>query len=299
LILAARDELSWALGRFLRILLNDADAVVRETAVRGLWDDDDPALIGPLVQMLRDDPATAVRAAAATALGAYVLAGELEELEAAPAMRAEEALLAVLHEEREPLAVRRRALESVAYSSETGVHQLIEDAYYSPHEEMRISALFAMGRSADVRWRSLARAELRNPSATVRAEAALACGELEAKAALDDLLVLLGDRHAPVRMAAIFALGRIGGNDARDALETILLSDSAEEVEAAQEALEEMTFYADAEVGLFDESLDEDEEWENDRVDDWYDMDDRDLGEYEDDDDAYADDDDDDSDDDE
>ena len=77
LVTVAQDELTWMLGRFLRILLNDADAGVREAAVRGLWDEDDPALIGPLVQMLHGDPATGVRAAAATALGAYVLAGEL------------------------------------------------------------------------------------------------------------------------------------------------------------------------------------------------------------------------------
>ncbi len=46
-------------------------------------------------------------------------------------MRAEESLLAVLNNEEEPLEVRRRALESIAYSSEAGVRQLIEDGYYS------------------------------------------------------------------------------------------------------------------------------------------------------------------------
>ena len=284
LVTVAQDNLDWVLGRFLRVLLDDADATVREQAVRGLWDDGDLDLVGPLVQMLHGDPATGVRAAAATALGAYVLAGELEELDAAVAMRAEEALLAVLHNDQEPLAVRRRALESVAYSGEMGVRQLIEDAYYSPDEEMRISALFAMGRSADVRWRSPARAELRSPSAAVRAEAALACGELEAKAALDDLLALLSDRHEEVRLAAIFALGRIGGTDARDALEAVYLSDKPTEVEAAQDALEEMQFYAEAAVALFDDSLEEDDEWDNDPVDDWYDLEDRELGDYADDD---------------
>ena len=284
LVAAAEENLDWVLGRFLRILMADEDPRVREHAVRGLWDDNELDLIGPLVQMLHGDPAHNVRAAAATALGAYVLAGELEELDAALAMRAEEALLAILHNDEEPLAVRRRALESVAYSGETGVRQLIEDAYYSADEEMRISALFAMGRSADVRWRSLARAELRNPSAVVRAEAALACGELEAKGALGDLLALLSDRHEQVRLAAIFALGRIGGTDARDALEAVSLGDKPTEVEAAQTALEELQFFADATVALFDESLDDDDEWDNDPVDEWYDLDDREMGDYADDD---------------
>ncbi|MEZ4718856.1 MAG: hypothetical protein R2851_22585 [Caldilineaceae bacterium] len=36
--------------------------------------------------------------------------------------------------------MRRHALESLAYSGEIAMRQLIEDAYYAPEEEMRISA---------------------------------------------------------------------------------------------------------------------------------------------------------------
>lgn len=280
LVTLAEDDLFLLLGRMLRVALSDSDAQVRQTAVQGLWEDGQSDLIGPLVQLLHNDPETGVRAAAATALGGFVLAGELEELDTALTMRAEEALLGILTDAAQPLEVRRRALESIAYSGETGVRQLIEDGYYSPDDAMRVSAVFAMGRSADVRWRGLVRAELQNPSAAIRAEAAFACGELEARGALNDLLALLDDREPAVRRAAIFALGRIGGSDARDALETVLLGENGEEAEAAEQALEEMAFYADLEaVSLFDESEDEDAEWEED-ADAWYDMDDRELGEY-------------------
>ncbi len=280
LVERAQEDLFLILGRMLRVAMADSDAQVRRAAVTGLWEDGKPDLIGPLVQTLHNDPDTGVRAAAATALGGFVLAGELEELETAFAMRAEEALLAIMADESQPLEVRRRALESLAYSSETGVHQLIEDAYYSPHGAMRVSAVFAMGRSADVRWRGLVRAELRNPSPAMRAEAAFACGELEARAALNDLLALLSDRDQTVRLSAIYALGHIGGNDVRDALEAVMLSDNDQEVEAAEEALEEMAFYADMNaVSQLDESEDEDAEWDED-ADAWYDMDDRELGEY-------------------
>lgn len=297
LVRLAEDDLFLLLGRMLRVALGDSDAQVRQTAVKGLWEDGQADLIGPLVQLLHNDPDNDVRAAAATALGGFVLAGELEELDTALAMRAEEALLGILADTAQPLEVRRRALESIAYSGEAGVRQLIEDGYYSPDEEMRVSAVFAMGRSADVRWRGLVRAELQNPSAAVRAEAAFACGELEARGALNDLMALLDDRDPAVRRAAIFALGRIGGSDARDALEAVMLGNNAEEAEAAEQALEEMSFYADLEaVSLFDESEDEDAEWDED-ADAWYDMDDRDLGEYDSgEDDEYSEDDADDSD---
>lgn len=282
LIAQTEETLDLQLGRLLRIALHDPEPAIREQALRGLWEDDDVDLLGPLIQLLQHDENTQVRAAAATALGSFVLAGELDALDAALAIRVEEALLAILHDEEEPLEVRRRALESVAYSGEIGVRQVIEDAYYAPEDEMRISALFAMGRSADVRWRGFARAELQNPDVMVRAEAAVACGELEARNALEDLLSLLGDDEARVRLAAIFALGRIGGDEAHDALQAVVLGSGEEEAAAAEEALEELQFYADMNATpLFDEALDDEDEWDNDPLDFGADFDDRDLGQYE------------------
>ena len=278
----AREDVFLQLGRLLRIALGDSEAEVRQAAIEGLWDDDAGDLIGPFVQMLHNDPALDVRAAAAAALGAYVLAGELDELDASLAMRVEEALLGVLHDDTEPLEVQCRALESIAFSGETGVRQLIEDAYYSPYEEMRVSALIAMGRSADVRWRGLARAELQNPSSAMRVGAAVACGELEARAAEDDLIELLGDEEQLVRLAAIFALGRIGGRVAREALQAVAGSEFEIEAAAAEDALEEMLFYGgDGDVPLYDEPEEEDEDEDAEPWDAWYDRDDLDLGSYE------------------
>jgi HEAT repeat protein len=241
---------------------------VRQVAIQGLWEETSEDLVGPFVQLLLNDPSQSVRAAAAAALGPFVLAGELEEIDASQAMRAEEALLAVLHSDTELLEVQCRALESIAYSAELGVRQLIEDGYYSPYEEMHASALMAMGRSADTRWRGAVRAELDNPTAEVRAEAARACGELEARAALPELLELLGDEAKPVRLAAMFALGRIGGKDAEEALAAMTLSEDPDEVEAAELALEEVTFYGDPDaIPLLDEQ-EADWDWDEE-PDDW------------------------------
>ncbi len=286
LALAAEQYLDVELTAFLASILDDPDEDVRRMALE-LLDDSEPtpALLGPIIQRLQQDSADQVRAAAAAALGHYVLAGELDELDAALAMRAEEALIAILTDQAEPLVVQRKALESIAYSGEIAVRQFIEDAYYSPWEEMRVSALTAMGRSADIRWRRMARAELRSPSPAMRTEAALACGELEAKAALSDLLDLLADDEEIVRLAAIFALGRIGGKQARRALEELAAGDD-NEAEAAELALEEMLFYTGADAmdsPLFDEGEDEDVLDDLDPWDDWEDDDDdadEDLGEY-------------------
>jgi HEAT repeat protein len=276
----AEDELDLHLGRILRIAMQDSDANVRQTAIAGLWEETESDLLGPLIEAMKRDEDDDVRAAAAATLGNYVLAGELDELDAALAMRAEQALLEVLRNPDEPLPLQSRALESITYSGEAGIRQLIENAYYSPHETLRVSSLVAMGRSADVHWRSYARAELMNPSAAMRAEAARTCGELEAKSAAKDLLQLLADEDQSVRLAAIFALGRVGGRDARDALRALSDEGKPVEAQAAEDALEEMTFYADERntISLFDEDEDEDDDWDDEP---WDTPDEDDLGEYE------------------
>lgn len=266
LVEASYENIQLELGRFLRVAMNDDSPRIRALAIDGLWEETSEDLVGPFVQALNSDPSPLVRAAAAAALGAFVLAGELEEIDSVQAMRVEEALLAALHNETEALDVQCRALESVAFSGEAGVRQLIEDAYYSPYEEMQISALVAMGRSADTRWRATAQTELDNSSPQVRAEAARACGELEARAAVEDLLVLLTDEEKSVRLAAIFALGRLGGDAAEDALNAVLLSEDEDEVQAAEEALEDVVFFGKAdEIPLYDET---ESEWDEDE-DDW------------------------------
>lgn len=263
---ACESELALDLGRLLRVVLGDESGRVRALAVNGLWEEIDEGLIGPLVDLLRNDPDEEVRAAAAGALDSYVLAGELDEIDPAQAMRVEEALLEILHSEVEPLSVQCRALESIAYSGEAGVRQLIDDGYYSPFEEMRVSALNAMARSADIRWRDAAQAELVSPEPAMRAAAARACGELEHRDALPDLFELLSDEEKEVRLAVLFALGRLGGKDAVEILTAAATSEDEEEAAAAEEALEESLFYANSDIALFDESQ---AEWDEEFDDDW------------------------------
>jgi HEAT repeat protein len=110
---------------------------------------------------------------------------------------------------------------------------------------------------------------------------------LGAKSAAEDVSALLQDTDERVRLAAIVALGRIGGPVAQDALETMLLSESPLEQEAADAALEEMQFFDQMDaISLFDElDVEDEEEWEDSDDDEWYDEidEDDDLGEYEDD----------------
>jgi HEAT repeat protein len=241
-----------------RLCLNDEDAVVRSRAIEGLWEDEDLTLAGVLVRLLRDDPSESVRAAAATSLGRFVLLGELEEIEAAPAMMVEDALLGAIYDPHETLEVRRRAVESIAYSGQAQVQDIIEMAYYDDEEKMRISAIFAMGRSADPLWHEMVIAELDDPNPEMRYEAARACGELEASAALSALIYLIeADPDPEVQEMAIWALGRIGGKEARRVLEACCESEDEALRQAAEEALDELDFLG----GPLDLLLLESDDW--------------------------------------
>lgn len=243
-----------------RFCLKDEDELVRSRAIEGLWEDEDLTLAGLLVRLLRDDSSELVRAAAATSLGRFVLLGELEKIEAAPAMMVENALLGTIYDPHETLEVRRRAVESIAYSGQAQVRDIIEMAYCDDEEKLRISAVFAMGRSADPIWREMITAELDDPNPEMRYEAARACGELEASAALSALMDRIEtDPDPEVQGMAIWALGRIGGKEARRVLEACCESEDEALRQAAEEALDELDFMG----GHLDLLLFESDDWTN------------------------------------
>jgi HEAT repeat protein len=228
------------------LALADEDSEVRAAAIDGLWENEDQALIGPLVHLLRTDESPAVRAAATIGLGRFVLLGELEEIDRAPAMLAEEALLETIRHAEEDLEVRRRAVEAIAYSDEAGVREILEAAYYDEDEKMQASALFAMGRSADPYWSKLLLKELDNPNPEIRFEAARACGELEASSAVSRLArMAFDDPDREVQEAAVWALGHIGGREARQALEACYESDDEFLSQIAADVLDDMDLLGD------------------------------------------------------
>ncbi len=226
----------------LRELLYDLDPEVRRLAIEGLWEDNRPTLIAPLVNLVSGDPSAQVRAAAAMALGRFVLLGALGEISEGRATQAEEALRAAWYRPQEVTEVRRRALEGLAYTNQPDVVELIRIAYYDEDELLRQSALFAMGRSADRRWGKYILAELSNPVPAMRFEAAVAAGELALPAAVPPLVQLLDDGDSSVREAAATALGQVGGPAAKRALEDAVGGPDEVLAAAAEAALEELNF---------------------------------------------------------
>jgi HEAT repeat protein len=229
-------------GAMFRLGLEDQDAEVRVAAVEGLWEDEDVRLVPLLAGILRGDEAVSARAAAATSLGRFVLLGELEKIRREPQTMAYETLLAACRNPEEDMEVRRRALESLAYVCNEIVAELIHEAYAAPDDKGPVSAIFAMGRSADRRWARQVRQELLSPNPELRYEAARACGELQLSEAVSELEELADDADPEVQEAALWALGQIGGDRARQILERYCRASDEVTRTAAEAALDELEF---------------------------------------------------------
>jgi HEAT repeat protein len=226
-----------------RIALKDSDPLVRTIAVRMLWDYEERDLVPVFLGMMISDDSVDVRAAAASALGKYVYLGEIEEIPARMLHRVEEGLLKVTEGSDAPL-VRRRALEALGFSSREEVRPLIEDAYRSEDVDWQVTAIFAMGRSADQeQWSGPILAELDSAHPAIRAEAARAAGELEISEATSALIDMLEDDDDDVRMASVWSLSQIGGEGVREILEQMQEeAEDDEEIELLEDALENLSF---------------------------------------------------------
>lgn len=203
----------------LRVTLEDPDDRVRFLSVEGLWEDESVALVAPLVRIVRHDEAMEVRAGAAASLGRFVLLAELGELAERYATLIRGTLLEAIDDSDEHVDVRRRAVEAIAYWGEDCVRDIIAATYEEPDDTMRVGAVFSMGRSADVFWSSTVQEELLGANPAIRYEAARASGELELKDAVPSLIRLVSDPDREVQLAAVAALGQIGGKQAREVLE--------------------------------------------------------------------------------
>ncbi len=175
-------------------------------------------------------------------LGRFVFLAECDELDTPRMAKIRQALERAIEDPQEDSEVIRRAIESISYINDERVRGIIDRAYEQGDSRMRESAVFAMGRSADLIWSETVLEELQDTSAAMRYEAARACGELQLKRAVGPLIRLVQDPDREIQGMAIWSLGQIGGERARMALERFAESDDALLSTAALEALDELEF---------------------------------------------------------
>ena len=192
--------------------LTDSDADVRVNAIEVLWEDESLELMDRLIDMAQWDESDMVRAAAAGALGHFILLGELGDLPENETIRAQDAAISLLTNDQENLDVRRRALEAISNCSHEIVNEAIDEAYNSDDAQMQASAVFAMGRSCDSRWNEAVVQAFESDDPEIRFEATRASGELAIEEALPILARFAQEDDREIKEMAIWSLGEIGGN---------------------------------------------------------------------------------------
>jgi HEAT repeat protein len=245
LIDLAEDSVEYDFNNVFMAGLLDDDVQVRAESIKALWEYEEPDLARLLMRLLKD-PEAMVRAESALGLGRYLLRAEVLDKEIAEIGEIEQALRDVAGDDVELVEVRGRAIEALGVRGHEWVRDLIEDAYSSGERRLQISAVHAMGRSADADWLPTIVEEMHNEDPEMRFEAAQAAGELGEDDIIPELASLTQDEDAEVQEAAIAALGHIGGPAARSVLHSVAAESSDERVlESITEALSEADFVED------------------------------------------------------
>src|SRR5262245_7045374 len=135
---------------FLAGLVDD-DVQVRAQSIKALWEYEGSDLPRMLLRLLVD-PEAIVRSEAALGLGRFLLRAELSDTVEPITDDVEAALRATVTDANELAEVRGRALEALGVRDREWVRELIEEAYAGGERRMQISAVHAMGRSADAEW---------------------------------------------------------------------------------------------------------------------------------------------------
>jgi HEAT repeat protein len=239
------------------ISLQDSYAPVRIAALDGLWDSTDSTLVDPILNLLTLDPDPKVREAAARSIAHFLLMSEWDHVRGINKNYVFNTLLDTYDDPITELPLKCAVLEAMGPIPLPRVSKIIEEAYEGFSPELQLSAVFAMGTSADPRWAAILLDEMESPVEEMRAEAARAAGLIGLSEAIPQLAELVYDDDLDVAAVAITSIGQIGGSEAESILQDLLSDLHAEHLhEVAEEALEEAS-WIDGELPMFPWSEDE------------------------------------------
>lgn len=229
----------------LKHCLKDTDPKVRSMAVNGLWECDDRSIINPLITILIADTHKDVRASAATAIGKFCVLAQDGKLLTRDHHKIEQVLLNLLENNVEDPEVWRRALEAVAVFDTPKISDLIYQAYGSKLLNVRVSAVFAMGKTADRKWLSLLMEAAGDEEPAMRYEAAVSMGEIAEESSISYLSELINDDDSEIQLASIKALSSIGGSAAKSTLQKHLSANDESLLSAIKSAIDDLSVEED------------------------------------------------------
>ncbi len=241
LVELAEDNINLDFTAAFHFMVKDQDAQVRGSAIEGLWEDESRDWLNKLLELVAKDPDENVREKAALGLSNFAYLAETGKLTDRLTKKVHDGLFEQLNSK--DLGVSRRVLEALGYfGQDEGVIRAIQEAYNNDDELLKASALKAMGRSINKRWLPEVGKEMTSAEPALRYEAATAAGEMSADELTQPVIRLVEDPDREVVLAAVWALGQIGGPESSRTLKALANGDDEVLANAATEALTELSF---------------------------------------------------------
>ena len=240
LIELTKDRIHLNYNYLFKYCLDDIFETVRQRAVEGLWECEDRTLIPILCSLLKSDPSSDVRGAAAKGLSWFADLASAGKILARDSDRVLNGLLSSISNLEEDMSVRSKALISASVINHDLITENINWAYESEIPELQSSAISSMGRNGDPSWLPNLTKELENPLVEIRRMAVLACGAIEEPETIAHLIPLIDDEDLQVQLAVIYSIGNIGGSMARKILKRVIQTGDTLLEEAARTSLLEL-----------------------------------------------------------
>jgi HEAT repeat protein len=235
----SNEAIDYNFNRVFRVALDDPDPVIRQLAVGDLWEDQGRDLPEIFVRLLREDPSVDVRASAADALTAFcdaIADGDSDVLDRDDLIGL---FAGIIEDPAESPLVRRRSLGAVAaFAGDPRIDDLIRLGLDDEDQAVVSGAVYAMGRTANVKWLPEIQEFMQSEDAELRFEATRAAGLLGEADVVPELAELVYDPDAEVRASALEALGSIGGPAAIRVLRQAEQDEDFDDAEGVDEAID-------------------------------------------------------------
>lgn len=222
--------------------LGDANSKVQYAAMSSLIKHNDPAALGPLIDLLRADPGSPIWKLINLSAGLRLRAGLLGMVTVGDTATADQVLIAL---ESPEFDSHQRALFTRLIGRTADLRQVQSFIGLLNSEDpiLRAAAADALGWIGDIRAVPplLARLQSADEHEAVREIAAEALGKLGDRAAVQPLINTLDDPGEWIRRAAAQSLGELGDRRAMDPLSVLLGDESPMVQDAAFDAIKRLS----------------------------------------------------------
>lgn len=229
------------------VYVDHASEKIRASAIRCLWEANLDEVWPVLKQTAETDSSEEVRSTAISVMGRYIFEQLLQSdpdadesdlyTDANLILEVRAWLDGVLARPTSTLMERRRTLEALSFFPQDSERALMTEWSQSEDAELRMTAIFAMGRSAEPMFVEPILKAFEDSDDRVRRESLRAIGEAGMVEGLPLLEAVLNGSNREYKLEAISALGELGGDRAEELVQDLVVDADPEISELANLAV--------------------------------------------------------------